>query len=228
MGGDPNPGSNMGNAGFQLIELQGNGFAYRSLAPNSTSDQVILTRSNFNIVLLNGPPPYFVKVRQSGAFPVRVDIFNVGSSSSQLEAVTTTDGSEVCLVLPTTDPANHTCPPPDPLVPVSSPEVRFDVCTPTSGSSSCDIFNPTTSDFGPPITGSVGDPFGTRLIGNSGAVEEPDVAAPAVFFYGDPRLEITGIFRNPSHRLVQVQAVENGVPKESDSSTDDAIVNLGL
>jgi hypothetical protein len=195
------------NAQFELIDVQSSGQRFTSLA-----GQTIAIRAPFNIIVLNARAPYGVTVRQVGDGPIGVKLLTVGGSGPER----TTAGPEPLFV----GTAQAT------LV-QARPEVRFDICAPAAGQSSCSIVDG-SGDFGPSFSGSIGDPFGTRLVGPSGSTQEPDVATPTVFFFQNPRFNVNGIFRSFNRRLLQVQLWINGSLEDADLDDADAVVGSDI
>ena len=178
------------------------------------------TTGVFSIYLEGATQPYggiFVRSAGSGDITVQESIFTA-PGTPQIVTRDTTAGKDPpvatvvipAMVTPSTTPV------------AANPEVRFDICVPTSGASSC--FPPGESGIpGVQFTGSLGDAFFTHQVGVN-----PVATTPSVYFLMGARDSVNGVFQSTNGQSLLVQLYVNGQLKQSSSGSGDVVVREDL
>ncbi len=176
------------------------------------------TGGPFSIFLEGASMPYggtFARAMDSGDITVQETIVPgaaAGGGGQVTAKAFTTSTDPVSVVLPVGAPT--------PTMPVApNPEVRFDVCVPTAGQSSCyTVGNSGTAGLG--FNGSLGDAFFTHItVGFT----------PSIYFLEGARDTVNGVFRaGTAGDVLLVQLFINGELKETESGTGDVILRQDL
>jgi len=195
-----------GAATFQVVSLETAGLNHPSIVGRD-----FFATGPFSIVLENASPPYTATVARTGT----VD-FDVTLSVSSM-----TGGTDVTITESTS--------PDTPEVTVSSgqtaslgnisPEVRFDVCSPSQGASTC--FTASDSGFFTSFfTGTLGDAFTTHVF-NGGT--------PAIYFLDAAQDNVSAVFTsNPSGTFLRVELYVDGQQRTTSSGTQNVLVNQDI
>jgi hypothetical protein len=221
-----------GQASFRVDALSGGGASYASVI-----GKPFTATAAFDFVIENAMPPYegmftLIPVCSNNQAPCSTDSDCPAAGSCDLggQQITVTLTAFFLtgqIVTGQTQVSDATRPGkttaivsigrPQPVVP-SDPEVRFDLCVPLPGKTSCST---TTGDgtFGVLFTGSLGDPFVSHL--TSGAT-------PTIYFYQAPRDNINAVFMPVTDVLLTAQLLINGEVKQTQASTNDVIISEDL
>lgn len=179
-------------------------------------DMAFTTNGPFNIFLEGASMPYggsFARPADSGDITVQETIVTETGVDQITTQAFTTGTDPVTVVIPQGAPVPTTPVPPN-------PEVRFDVCVPsTAGQASCYA----GGDSGVPgiaFNGSVGDAFFTHLVLGT---------TPSMYFLEGARDSVNGVFRaNTAGQQLLVQMFIDGQLKETESGTGDVVVRKDL
>jgi hypothetical protein len=199
-----------------------------SVLDTSLADMQFTTDGTFNIYLEGAVQPYggcFVQVGDSDIL-VRelINIAEQGTPQPAIRACASQNGPLATLVLP----GSSNCPDlqqvcPSPIMPVSpNPEVRFQVCAPRPGESSC-MTSGDSGIAGITFTGSVGDANFTHEVG-----QQVVAATPSIYFLIGASDSVNGVFDSISGQFLIVQLWINGQLRQTSSGTGSVVVREDL
>ena len=226
----PTPPPSVPEVRFQIGPARGStaapvSFAVQSLFAGSVfhsfpEGMQFTTGGVFSFYLEGATEPYggtFVRAMHSTDIAVQEALFTV-PGTPQIIATSDTTGKDppvATVIIPTTATP--------PVTPVTvSPEVRFDVCAPTAGQSSC--FTPGASGAsGVAFVATIGDAFVTYLLDRSGSY-----ATPSMIFLESARDRVNGVFQNPAGQLLLVQLFVDGQLRQSKLGTFQVVLSLEL
>jgi hypothetical protein len=199
-----------GQATFTVDALSGGGESYASVI-----GQQFTATAPFHFALENAGQPlmgaFSVNPTSGDQITVTLTVIS-GLSQTQVSDATGPGKPTARVSIPTT--AAGVTPPP------GNPEVRFDVCAPLPGRTTCSA---TTGNgtFGALFTGSFGDPFISYLTNG---------ATPTIYFYRAPQSNINAVLtRLPvTGALLAVQLLVNGELKQTEVGSGEVIISQDL
>jgi len=107
-------------------------------------------------------------------------------------------------------------------LPFADPDVRFEVCAPTSGDSCSvggSVGDPPNTIFGRVMSGSVGDIESTYLVADE---------TPAVYFLNSARHNVSAVFSALDDERLQIQLFITDRLRETESGTDDVLIRRDI
>lgn len=198
-----------GSARFEIVDVQAAGQRFTSLAGIP-----ITTLGRINVFVDNSFGPFGMTLRLLDDDPVEVRFGLAGVVNDTLVRVVDTPGEEVFVGTPVE------------TLTQARPEVRVDACAPFPEDTACSAFDG-LSLFGAPLSGSIGDPEATRLLGRPSA-DEPEVGSPSIFFYQNATSDIAAIIRANDNRFLRVRLWIDGALKDESGNTGNVIVKSDL
>ncbi len=232
-----------GQTSFAVDFLNAGGICHKLPA-----SQVFTVSGPVSFFIENAPPPYIGRFRRIGTADIQVSVRVTGQSV--VSGSTSGSNDTVTLV------ASQTVPPtpvPTDCTPNANPEVRFDVCAPSSGTSVC--FPERTCTNAPsrtcsadgdctpggtctlPVvggipgfefTGTLGDAFMSHLISRP-STDDPPLTTPAMYFLENAQDSVNAVLQNttPSQPLL-IQLFIDGQGEETQSGTGEVIIRKDL
>jgi hypothetical protein len=209
-----------GQATFTVDELDAAGVR-RSLPDSATPSGLreFTVSGVISFVFLNIGPPY-------------VGIFSITPDSADISVHLNIDGADVAVDV-TTGAAKPQAMVASGLgtgtpIPLTSPqEIRFEVCAPVPGASTCLAASPQADPgvFGVSFSGTIGDPFTSHILGSSNPSVSAFPVAPAIYFLENASQSVNGAFRSlvPDQAL-QAQLFVDGALAASDTETNKSVI----
>lgn len=199
-----------GKATFHVDSLIGGGVSHASI---SGPDQTFTATAAFDFVLENAAPPYKGVFTSQDQITVTLTVIS-GAGQTQVTDSTAPPGKTTATVVTGGTPPMLT---PGP----ASPEVRFDVCAPQSGTTSCSTTADPAGSFGILFSGTLGDPVTSHLLSGT---------TPTIYFLEAPRDNVNAVFtRQPfTNALLVAQLLINGQPQQTQASAHDIVIRQDL
>jgi hypothetical protein len=198
-----------GSARFEIVDVQAGGLRFTSLAGIP-----ITTLGRFNVFVDNSFGPFGMTIRILDDDPVEVRYGLAGVINDTLVRVVDLPGVDVFVGSAAESLVN------------ARPEVRVDACAPFPGQTACSPFDG-LSLFGAALSGSIGDPEATRLLGRA-APDEPEVSSPSIFFYAKAKRDIAAIIRANDSRFLRVRLWVDGLLRDEVANTGNVVVKSDL
>ena len=180
------------------------------------SDVPFTSNTLFNIFLEGASQPYggtFARGSDSGDIGVQETIVTEAATDQITTTAFTNGTAPVSVVIPVGAPIPT-------MLPAPNPEVRFDVCIPSSSAQASCFVAGDSGIGGEGFTGSVGDAFFTHLLIG---------ATPSIYFLEGARDTVNGVFHaDTSGQALLVQLFINGELKDTGFGTGDVVVRHDL
>lgn len=200
-----------GQVTFRVDSLIGGGVSYASVI-----GQEFTATSAFNFALENAGPPFVGSFTLVSGAQITVTVTVISGSGQTVVSATTTQPGTAATVL-SGGPAPSVTPGP------STPEVRFDVCTPLAGASNCATMQdpPGVGTFGFVFNGSIGDEVLSHQTSGT---------TPTIYFFQAPQQNVNAVFRPQTFTgaILQAQLFINGQLQQTVRSSQEALIKQDL